>query len=258
MRISILSTFYNDKKMLKIMMDSVLKQDYNDIEHVITDGGSTDGSIELIEAYEKKYEQCGKKLVWKSEKDRGLYDGDNKAAELSSGDYIIFGSDPYTNDSVISQICAAIEKENLDYVFGGINFIKDGCIVRQWNGKKGNWHLGWMAANPTLCVRRELWFKYGPYDMTYKSAADYKFQVKLFQDSKLKSGSLPFPLVNYYAGGASNGGMKANLISIKENFRIMRECKVFAGWFTVICKIIIAFFAYCFATHKKIDLEDYE
>ena len=256
MTISILSTFYNDKKMLKIMMDSVLKQDYPDIEHVITDGGSTDGSVELIKEYEKKYAECGKKLVWKSERDKGLYDGDNKAAELSTGDYIIFGSDPYTDNSVISKICMAIEKDDLDYIYGGINFIRNGNIVRQWSGKKGNWRLGWMAANPTLCVRRDLWFKYGPYDMTYKSAADYKFQVKLFQDKTLRSDSLPYPLVNYYAGGASNGGIKANIISIKENFRIMRECKISFGWFTVICKMVIAFFAYTFASQKKFDQED--
>jgi len=248
--------FYNDKNMLKIMLDSVLKQDYQDIEHVITDGGSTDGSIELLEEYERKYSECGKKLIWKSEKDKGIYDGVNKALYMSTGEYIMVGTDPYTDTNSISKICSIIEANNLDYVYGGLNYIRNGRIVRTWSGKKGNWRLGWMAANPTLCVRREIWLEDGPYDITYVSAADYKKQVQLFMNKSLVSDALPYPLVDFHAGGTSNGGIKANLLSIKENFRIMKDCKVPFGWFTVICKIFIAIFAYVFASHKKIDMED--
>lgn len=256
MTISILSTFYNDKKMLKLMMDSVLEQDHPNIEHVITDGGSTDGSVELIKEYEKKYAECGKKLVWVSERDKGIYDGFNKAAKLSSGEYIIFGTDPYYNSASISDIISEIQKGDYDYVYGGMIFQKGGKIIRQWSGKPGNWRLGWMAATPTICMKKSVWDKYGPFDMNYKSASDYRFQVSLFLDSSLRSSAIPRPIVTYYAGGTSNGGIKAILFSIKECQAILNEFKVRFGWFTNMCKTIIALFAYAFASHKKIDLEE--
>ncbi len=101
MLISILSTFYNDREMLVRTLDSVLGQSYQKIEHVVTDGGSIDGSVEVLKEYEEKYKKVGKRLIWKSEKDSGIYDGSNKAAAMASGDYLLFGTDPYVDDTVI-------------------------------------------------------------------------------------------------------------------------------------------------------------
>lgn len=255
-KISIASTFYNDKEMLKAVMDSVLSQTYSNIEHCITDGSSTDGSVELIKEYEEKYRQAGKELKWISEKDKGLYDGANKSFSMATGDYVIWATDIYYNSESISRIVSEIMKQHCDYVYGGLIFERKGVIIRRWSGKPGNWRLGWMAADSTFCYRRSLFDKYGPYDISYKSAADYKLQVKLFQDKSLTSSPIVEPLVIFDAGGASNGGVKANVVSIKENFRIMKECNVKFGWFTVICKMTIAFFAYIFNSHQKIDLED--
>ena len=105
MKISILSTFYNDKKMMKLVMDSVLKQNCQEIEHVIVDAASTDGSVQLIKEYEKKYAQAGKELKWISEPDKGIYYGFNKAFELSSGDYIMVNApDPFLDEFVFSDL----------------------------------------------------------------------------------------------------------------------------------------------------------
>ena len=109
--ISIFSTFYNDKEMARLVMDSVLSQTYSDIEHVITDGGSTDGSVELYKSYEEKYAEAGKKLVWISEKDKGLYDGFNKATNLATGDYLLVCTDPYINSSIIEEMMTTIISE---------------------------------------------------------------------------------------------------------------------------------------------------
>lgn len=254
MKISIASTFYNDKKMLKLMMDSVLTQDYCDIEHVVTDGGSTDGSVELLREYEKKYAECDKKLVWVSERDNGISDGFSKAVALSSGEYIILGSDPYYDFHSISTIMSEIEKGDYDYVYGGMVFQENGKIIRQWSGKPGNWRLGWIAATPTICMKREVWQKHGPFDQKYNGSADYKFQIELFCDKALRSASIQRPLVLYYAGGVSNGGIKSKLRSIKECQAILGECSVSFGWFTNLCKTLIALFAYIFASRKKIDI----
>lgn len=254
MKISILSTFYNDKKMLKLVMDSVIKQACNEIEHIIVDAASSDGSVPLIKEYEEKYVQANKALKWISEPDNGIYFGFNKAFELSTGDYIMINApDPFLDEHVFSDLLEALEREKPDYAYGGVYYQKNGKIIRSWSGKPGNWKLGWMAASPTLCVKREVMEKYGPFD-TNNSAADYKFQIKMFQDGTLKSYCMNRMMVIYYAGGTSNGGVKANLISIKAGLQALKDCGVpFAGVITF-CKIMRAVFAYTFVSHKSIDL----
>lgn len=256
MTITIASAFYNDKKMLALMLKSVLEQTYQNIEYVIADGGSTDGSLELLCEYEDRFRHVGKSLVWKSEKDNGLYAAFNKAASLATGDYLIFGSDPYVNASVFAELAQDLERTDADYVYGGMFFQKNGKIIRSWSGKPGNWKLGWMAATPTLCMKRAVWEKHGPLDENYKSASDYKFQISIFRDSTLTSYPLNRILVMYYAGGTSNGGIKANLYSIWECQKILDESHIRFGWFTNICKTVIAFFAYAFAPHKQIAIEE--
>ena len=254
MKISILSTFYNDKKMMKLVMDSVLKQNCQEIEHVIVDAASTDGSVQLIKEYEKKYAQAGKELKWISEPDKGIYYGFNKAFELSSGDYIMVNApDPFLDEFVFSDLTEVLTRESPDYVYGGVYYQKEGKIIRNWSGRPGNWRLGWMAATPTLCVKRKVMEKYGPFD-TSNGAADYKFQLKLFRDSTLKSCAIERIIVVYFAGGTSNGGLKANLNSIKADLQALKECGVTFPWFVSFCKIIRAIFAYTFVSHKNLDL----
>lgn len=252
MKISIVSTFYNDKKMLALLLESVLNQTYSDIEFIVEDAGSSDGSVELLQEYEEKFQKVNKKLVWKSERDSGIYEGSNKAASMATGDYLIFASDPYVDNSTIMHLVKVLQEKHPDYVYGGMYFQRNGKIVRCWSGKPGNWKLGWMAATPTLCIKMSVWKKYGPFDTNYKSASDYKFQLALFQDKSLKSFPLNRVMVVYYAGGTSNGGFKAKWLSIKECQKILREYGVRFGWFTNLCKTLTAVFAYLFASHKRV------
>ncbi len=255
MLISILSTFYNDREMLVRTLDSVLGQSYQKIEHVVTDGGSIDGSVEVLKEYEEKYKKVGKKLIWKSEQDSGIYDGSNKAAAMASGDYLLFGTDPYVDDTVIGYIVNSLKKYNVDYVYGGMYFQREGKIIRCWSGKPGNWRFGWMAATPTLAMKRSVWEKHGPLDVHYISASDYKFQLNIFRDRTLKSKSLKRYLVMYYAGGTSNGGWKGKWLSIRECQKILKDCHVKFGWFTNLCKTATAVCAYIFASRKLVGEE---
>lgn len=255
-KISITSTFYNDKAMLKIIMDSVLSQTYPNIEHCITDGGSTDGSVELLKEYEIKYKQSGKILKWVSEKDEGIYDGINKAYAMTTGDYCIFASDPYVSKSTIEFVVSVLEEKKCDYVYGGIYFVKNGKNIRRWSGKPGNWRTGWMPADPTLFVKREVWFSHGPYDIKYKSAADYKFHLSLLMDKSLTSCSLGKKIVIFYADGVSNKGLKGKWLSICECQKILREHHVRFALFTNICKTIRGICSYIFVAHKEFNLED--
>lgn len=256
LKISIASTFYNDKKMLKIVMDSVLSQTYQNIEHCITDGGSIDGSVELLKEYEEKYKQAGKVLKWISEKDKGLYDGTNKAFRMTTGDYCVFATDPYVNNRVIEFVVSFLEEKKCDYVYGGMYFQKDGKIIRRWSGKPGNWKTGWMPADPTLFVRREVWMSHGPYDIMYKSAADYKFHLSLLMDKSLTSYPLMKKVVLFNANGVSNEGIRGKWYSICESQKILEEYHVKFALFTNFCKTLRGLLAYIFVIHKKINLEE--
>lgn len=260
MKISVLSTFYNDKEMLKRVMDSVLMQTYADVEHLVVDAASTDGSVELLKEYEKKYVESNKVLKWISEPDNGIYYGFNKAFEMSTGDYVMINApDPYADNQVFSDLSSFIEKDKPDYVYGGIYFQKNGVVVRRWDGKPGNWRLGWAAASPSLCVKRSvlekisMQEKYGLFDPERRIAADYKLQVHLFMDKTLKSCSLDRMMAIYYAGGVSNSGLKGYFNSTIDSHRALIDCGVKFSWFIIFCRILRTLFSFVSASHEKIE-----
>jgi len=259
-KISIASTFYNDKTMLKRVLDSVLSQTYSNIEHCITDGGSTDGSVEILKEYEEKYRNAGKVLKWVSEKDNGRPDGMNKAVNMSTGDYIFVAFfDPFTSKNTLQYICSILKNGDYDYIHGGLYYHRNGEIIRNWSGKRGNWRLGWMMATPTLCIKRSVWEKHGPFDIAYKATSeDYKFQLALFQDKHLKYKSINEKLVIYYAGGQSNRSLSNKWISIKEAYRVLKDCHVKFAFITNLGKTIRGVCSYIFVIHRKIDLNDSE
>lgn len=256
-KISIITPVYNEKDMLNRTLESVLRQDYPLIEHIVVDGGSKDGSVELLIEYEKKYAQTGKRLIWVSEKDNGMIDATNKAYRIASGDLLLFLSDVYVNDHIISKIVVAFNEAGLDYTHGGLVYQQNGKIVRTWNGKHGNWRLGWMAAHPTLCITRSVWEKHGPYVDKYLNGWDYDFEIKLFMDKTLKHKNILEPLVIYYAGGTSNGSLIRKCKSIRDAYFVLRDNNVKFALFTNFCKTLRGICSYIFVIRKEIPLEDW-
>lgn len=256
-KISFVTPVYNAQDMLRRTLESVLRQDYPNIEHVVVDGGSSDGTVDVLKEYEKKYLAVGKKLIWISEKDNGIWDATNKATDMSSGELIMYATDVFCNLHIISEIVDAFEKNNIDYLHGGMLYQRDGKVIRRWRGKQGNWRLGWMMASPTLCYTRETWEKHGPYIEEYRASADYDFQIKLFKDKSLKCKAICNPLVIFYAGGISNGSIKLKWNAIKEGNRILHDNNVSFPAFTTFCKIVIAIFAYGLASHESVELEEW-
>ena len=257
LKISIASTFYNDKKMLKVVLDSVLSQTYPDIEHCIADAGSTDGSVELLQEYEEKYRQAGKTLRWTSGKDTGRSDGINKSVDMATGDYIFVAFfDPFINERIVDEVASTLNRENPDYIYGGIYYHRDGTIVRKWDGKKGNWKLGWMAATPTLCVKRSVWELKRPFDPEIVLAADYGFQLALFEDERLKGVPLNKKIVLYYAGGGSNNKLEDKVASIKEAYKVLKRRQIKHAWFINLCKTVRGVCSYIFVVRQRIEQED--
>ena len=124
MKVSIITVTYNSAGTLKDTINSVISQTYHDIEYIIIDGGSMDGTVDIIRAFEPEF---GGRLKWKSEKDRGIYDAMNKGIGMATGEVVgILNSDDYfTSPDVIARMVEAFEDKGLDAVYGDIHFIHD-------------------------------------------------------------------------------------------------------------------------------------
>jgi len=247
--VSIISTFKDSKIMLKHVTDSVLFQDYPNVEHCIIDSNSTDGSVDLLKEYESQFSEKGYTLKWKSESDKCIAEGANKAASMMSGDYFMFLTNPFVSSSSLSTLVKALVEDDLDAVSGGLLFHRDGIVIRRWRGNRWPWRLGWMAANETLCMKKELFEKNGPYCERHNASFDYDFQLSVFMDKTVKSRVLKTPIIFFYADGISNSN---KFDTIKEDYASLKSHGVKFAWFTLLFKCFAAFLAYTFVRKKNI------
>ena len=236
MKISIITITYNSAKTLERALASVQSQTYKDIEHVIVDGASTDGTREVIEAYAKKH----KNVRWVSEPDEGIYNALNKGIRMATGDVIGFlHSDDvlYAPDS-IEQIAAAFQDPKIDVVYGDLQYCKNGKIVRSWKSNVFNprsLKYGWMPPHPTMYVRKEVYQQVGEYDEWFHIAADYDMMLRIFK-AGYRSHYIPEVLVSMETGGASNKDTRARLSKTQEDYLVLKKNHVGAGLLTVACK----------------------
>ena len=238
MKISIITITYNSAKTLDRALTSVQSQSYKDIEHIIVDGASTDGSRELIEAYAKKH----KNVRWVSEKDEGIYNALNKGIRMATGDIIGFlHSDDvlYSSDS-IGQIAAAFASQEVDVVYGDLQYCKGNKVVRRW--KSNDFHrsslkYGWMIPHPTMYVRKEVYEQVGEYDEWFRISADYDMILRILK-AGYQTHYIPQVLVCMEVGGASNKNTKARLSKTQEDLIVLSKNHVCAGLLTVALKQI--------------------
>lgn len=211
-------------------------QTYKDIEHVIIDGASTDGTRKLIEAYAKQH----KNVKWVSEKDNGIYDAINKGIRLATGDVIGFlhSDDMFYSVDSIGQIAAAFEQNQADVVYGDLQYMRGNKVVRRWKSNTFNpraLKYGWMPPHPTVYVRREVYQQVGEYDSWFRISADYDMILRIFT-AGYKTHYIPEVLVCMETGGASNKNTKARLSKTMEDYIVLKKNHVGAGYLTVACK----------------------
>ena len=220
-KVSIILTTYNSLKNLEQTYSSITTQDYNNIEIVVVDGGSTDGTIERLKEYEKiiKYN-----IHWISEPDNGIYDAMNKGLKIATGDLLLFFNDIFSSGSVIRMLVSAVNKnKNCIGAHGDLLYCQNGKIKRQWKMGNGNIEEGWMPAHPTLLLHREIFNVYGGFKTDYKCAADYEFMVRILKNNTNKLAYVPEVLVYMFYGGTSSNGIKAYCISFFEASRALKE-----------------------------------
>ncbi len=222
-KVSLILTTYNCKDNLIKTLKSIEEQDYPQIEVCIADSCSTDGTLDVIKEYA---ELSHNKVVYKSEKDSGIYDGINKAIQLSSGDYLEIMNDEYTCKDAISKLVDALESYE-DYVGSHADLIyqEDGKVRRYWKMGNGSIYTGWMPGHPSLMLKRSIYDKYGLYDTDYKCSADYEFMLRFLKD-KNKLAYVHETLVSMFYGGTSTGTVGGYTTSVREALQALKKNKV--------------------------------
>jgi glycosyltransferase len=226
LKVSLLVTTYNVKENLKITLEHIRKQDYPDMEIVIVDGASTDGTVDVIREFADWAAQTKKPEVkWVSERDEGLYDAMNKAYELCTGDVVAVCNDILYTEDAVSKLVRAIEQggEACVGAHADLVYMKNDTVVRSWHMGEGELRQGWMPGHPTLFLKREIYEKYGNYDTGYRCAADYEFMVRFLKDKNNRLAYVPETLVAMFYGGTSNAGLKNYLVSFREGYLALRR-----------------------------------
>ena len=220
-KVSLLLTTYNSAQNLPITLESIQSQTYKKIEVVIVDGASSDATILLIEQFTKNTDL---EVKWVSEPDKGLYDAMNKAYHMSTGDIIAVCNDRLCEKDAVALLVDAIEKSGKDCIgaHSDLVYVDGERIVRTWHMGQGSIRQGWMPGHPTLFLKREIYEKYGEYDITYRCAADYEFMVRFLKDEKNKLAYVPKVLISMFYGGTSNAGLRNYLVSFKEGYMALR------------------------------------
>ncbi len=212
MKISIITVVYNNIATIEDSINSVINQTYfKNIQYIIIDGGSNDGTIELINKYKNYLD------IIISEKDNGIYDAMNKGLKLATGDVIgILNSDDlYANNSILNEVMRQFNNDhNLDILYGNLVYVKHdniNKIVRTWKTKPyypNFFENGCVPPHPSLFVSARVYHEAGYFNLKYRLAADYEFMLRIFKTHSYKIKYLPLVLVNMRLGGATNNSLK--------------------------------------------------
>ena len=218
-------------------IDSVAAQTHPHIEHLVIDGGSTDGTLAEVEA------RRSAGMVVVSEPDRGIYDALNKGIARSTGDVVglLHSDDFFADERVIERVAAAFADPAIDAVYGDLDYVSasdPARIIRHWRAgpaTPARLRRGWMPPHPTLFVRRHVFETHGAYDTRYRIAADYDAVLRWFGTAAITSAYIPEVLVKMRVGGESNASLAKILRKSREDYRALRANRV-GGLGTLIAK----------------------
>lgn len=223
-KVSIITVCFNSAKTIRDTIESVLSQNYPDIEYIVIDGGSSDETLAIVKEYADRI------AVIASEKDRGIYDAMNKGLARASGDIVgmLNSDDVYINEHAVSELMKTMHDSKADSVFADLVIVDPidlGKVLRYYDSSHftpNKFRFGWMPAHPTFLVKKSLYEKVGPYSLDYKISADYEMLIRLLWIEKATYAYLPKPVVRMRHGGASTSGLDRNWLLNKE---IVKACK---------------------------------
>lgn len=218
MKFSIITVVYNAKDTIERTIKSVIKQKNVEIQYILIDGASNDGTIEILKANMSVFD------TFISESDGGIYDAMNKGIALANGNIINFlNADDYYNDEyVLSKVARLFSTEEVDVVFGDLIYFSmknPNKVTRYYSGKNftsNSLKYGLMPPHPATFIKRNVYENYGLFDTNFKIAGDFEFILRIFFYNKVKYKHLPEILIRMQSGGISNKNFSSALIINKE------------------------------------------
>jgi len=228
LKISIITVVWNNASTIKDAIDSVLNQTYENIEYIVVDGASIDGTVEIVQIYGDKIN----KFI--SEKDTGLYSAMNKGIKLATGDIvgILNSDDVYFDKYVVENVATEFKENDVDSVYGDLYYVEENDlnkVVRYWRSshfKEGSFAKGWHPPHPTFFVKREVYEKHGLFDLEMKVSADFELMLRFLEKYKISTIYLSKVLVRMRVGGESNRSIKNIIAGNKSILRAFNKNRI--------------------------------
>lgn len=223
-KISVVTAVYNRTATINDAIQSVLSQDYPNVEYIVIDGNSTDGTSDQVRAMADRIDRV---II---EPDEGIYDALNKGILAATGDVVGFlhADDLLASTSALSTIARAFQAQPVDAVYGGLNYVNDknpDRLVRYWRSvpyRLSRFRRGWMPPHPSLYISRNCYLQYGLYNRSLSIAADYELIVRMMVKHQIKVSSVDEVLVKMRVGGKSNASWKNRLLANREDAEAWR------------------------------------
>jgi len=237
LRVSIVTAVLNGGSSVEYAINSVLGQTYPEIEYIIVDGGSTDGTLEIIRKYEHRISR------WICEADEGFYDALNKGLKMATGEVIgILNSDDiFANERVLETVVRTFAETGVDSCYGDLQYVSKADtskIIRHWCSgafTPGLLRQGWMPPHSTFFAKKDVYDKYGYFNLGYKISADYELMMRVLGKYEISTAYIPEVLVKMRVGGVSNRSLSNILRKSSEDYRIIRRHNL-GGLTTLIMK----------------------
>ena len=274
MKVTLITVCFNSAATLSTAIDSVLLQKGVDIEYIIVDGGSKDGTVEIIKEYAEK--TLNSQLLtpnftfrWLSESDRGMYDAINKGIKMATGDVvgILNADDVLASDETLKRIAELFSRkerkedsrvERVDCVYADIRFVREGetveavrkaetvryCSAKRW--RPWMFRFAAMVPHPSFYVRRECFARLGGYSLDYRICADFELELRYLYLAKLKAVYLPECVVVMRMGGMSTSGWRSNLVINREDLRALRAHGVWSCMPLIYLKYLFKIWGFVF------------
>lgn len=229
MKVSIITATYNSASTINDTLQSLNNQSYENIEYIIIDGASKDNTIDVIK------QSCPRVTLIISEPDKGIYDALNKGIDAATGDIVgyLHSDDLFAYPDAVKDIVAKFESSNCDAVYGDLQYVsKDNIdnVIRLWKSgtyAKEKLKNGWMPPHPTFYMKRELYNKFGVFDLKFKIAADYDSLLRYLWANDVTLSYLPKVVMKMRVGGASNRSLKNIIQKTKEDIHALKNSGLF-------------------------------
>ncbi|MDQ6960493.1 MAG: glycosyltransferase family 2 protein [Mariprofundaceae bacterium] len=224
MKISVITAVFNARETVADALESALGQTHPDIELIVIDGASTDGTKELLESYKDRFG------VFVSEPDHGIYDALNKGIAHATGDVVGFlhADDLYADPHALAKIAEVFTDTSVDAAYGDLVYVSKNDpdhIVRYWkSGEYSSEKLkaGWMPPHPTFYVRRSVYELLGAFDTSFHIAADYDCMLRFLGCKQIKCKYIPQVIVKMRVGGVSNRSLGNILRKSREDYQALK------------------------------------